>query len=127
MLDYNQIFTSHINRIITEKNITKYEFAELTGISTAFVTALTRGEGNPSLKIMAAIAEGLRIPLPLLLKPVESDEWRAIITISSMNNHKTATPQGYSIIENAILPTHKAHEVEQWSKETKRKLRKSVK
>lgn len=125
MTDYNSIFTNHINRIIAEKNITKQELAAIAGVSAAFITALTRGEGNPTLKTMQAMAQGLRIPLPLLLKPLESDEWQAILSLSShAQAAETDVPMGYGIVEQAVLPAHKVFVVEQWVKETKKKLQK---
>lgn len=125
MADYNSVFTNHINRIIAEKNITKQELAAIAGVSAAFITALTRGEGNPTLKTMQAMAEGLCIPLPLLLKPLESDEWQAILSLSVHKQAPAANlPAGYSIIEKAVLPAHKVFVVEQWVKEAKKKLQK---
>lgn len=123
MPDYNSIFTEHINRIVTERKITKQELATIAGVSAAFITALTRGEGNPTLKTMQAMADGLCIPLPLLLKPLESEEWQAILTLSSHKPVPTAVlPQGYGIIKEAVLPAHKVFVVEQWIKEAKKKI-----
>lgn len=125
MTDYNYIFTNHINRILAEKNITKQELAAIAGVSAAFITALTRGEGNPTLKTMQAMAEGLGIPLPLLLKPLESDEWQTILSLSTHKQAPAASlPAGYSLIEKAVLPAHKVFVVEQWIKEAKKKLQK---
>lgn len=125
MTDYNSIFTNHINRIIAEKNITKQELAAIAGVSAAFITALTRGEGNPTLKTMQAMAQGLRIPLSLLLKPLESDEWQAILSLStSAQASADKLPKGYGIVEQAVLPAHKVFVVEQWVKEAKKNLQK---
>ncbi|CCV01585.1 unnamed protein product [Candidatus Paraburkholderia kirkii UZHbot1] len=45
--------------------MTKHELSEKAGISISFLSDLTNGKANPSLKIMEAIAEALSVPLTL--------------------------------------------------------------
>lgn len=123
MTDYIQIFTDHINRILNEYGLGKRELAEMGGISSAFMTALTRGEANPTLKTMQALAEALGIPLPLLLRPIESDEWQAILSLSVLSKSITpVVPEGYARV-SAILSEKRAEQVKQWERGAKKKLK----
>lgn len=123
MTDYIQIFTDHINRILNEYGLGKSELAEMGGISSAFMTALTRGEANPTLKTMQALAEALGIPLPLLLRPIESDEWQAILSLSALSKSiNPAVPKGYAHV-SAILSEKRAEQVKQWERGAKKKLK----
>ena len=49
-----------------ENSLTIREFAELSGISTALVSQLERGIGNPSLSVLKLICKTLGIPLSAL-------------------------------------------------------------
>ena len=48
-----------INQYRKEKNLTIKEFSELSGISTALVSQLERGIGNPSLSVLRLISRTL--------------------------------------------------------------------
>ncbi len=49
-----------------EHNLSIKEFSEKSGISTALISQLERGIGNPSLSILKAIAAALGVALPSL-------------------------------------------------------------
>ena len=49
-----------------ENSLTIREFAELSGISTALVSQLERGIGNPSLSVLKLICKTLGLPLSAL-------------------------------------------------------------
>lgn len=49
-----------------EKNLTIREFSEISGVSTALVSQLERGIGNPSLSVLKLISGTLGIPLSAL-------------------------------------------------------------
>ena len=55
-----------INQYRKEKNLTIKEFSELSGISTALVSQLERGIGNPSLSVLRLISRTLGISLSSL-------------------------------------------------------------
>lgn len=124
MADYNEIFTMHINRILDERKITKSELAEIGGVSTAFVTALTRGEANPTLKTMQALSEGLGIPLPLLLRPIDAEEWQTILRVISHSRQSEAAtlPPGFEHVKDVVLPAHKAFQVREWCRNTLKRI-----
>lgn len=127
MPDYNEIFTAHINRVLAERRLGKSDLAEMAGVSTAFMTSLTRGEGNPTIKTMQALSEGLGIPLPLLLRPLESEEWQAIMTVSARaHGNEEALPPGFVHVEPTILPQYRAETVQQWAKTAQKKINKQL-
>ena len=64
---HNQIFFTNILRLLDERGMTKNELAAKADISISFLSDLTNGKANPSLKIMEAIAYALETPLPTLL------------------------------------------------------------
>lgn len=49
-----------------ENSLSIKEFSEKSGISTALISQLERGIGNPSLSILRAIAQALGVSLPSL-------------------------------------------------------------
>lgn len=125
-LDYNQIFGSNVVRLLEEMEITKQEFSALAGVSGGFLTELARGSANPTLRTMQTIAEALGVPLPLLLKPLNSDEWQAIIALSQRKPNelkKEEAPEGYGYVEHVLLPLHKVYVISEWEKEAKKSLR----
>jgi len=70
---HNQIFFTNILRLLDERGMTKNELAAKADISVSFLSDLTNGKANPSLKIMEAIAEALETPLPTLLESTDLD------------------------------------------------------
>jgi transcriptional regulator with XRE-family HTH domain len=71
---YNQIFFTNILRLLEERGMTKHDLADQAHISISFLSDLSNGKANPSLKIMAAIAEALETPLPTLLEWTDLDQ-----------------------------------------------------
>lgn len=118
MPDYLQIFCGHINRLIEERGMTRQELAATSGISGAMLTDISRGTANPTLKSMETLAEGLGVPLPLLLKPLESDEWQNILFVMAhqpaVEQAKPHVPQGYELLEQVILPKGKIEIIMEW-------------
>lgn len=64
---YYQVFVTNVLGILRERKIHKQELAALADISCSFISDILNGKGNPSLKRMGAIANGLHVPLPALL------------------------------------------------------------
>ena len=98
-MSYHEIFAAHILRIQEERGLTKQEMGRLGGVSAAFMTDLARGEANPTLKTMEAFSEALGIPLPLLLRPLDSEEWKTILSLSAKQEESVELPPGYGILE----------------------------
>ena len=68
---YIQIFETNILRLLEEHDMTKQELADKADISISFLSDLTHGKANPSLKIMQSIADAFEVPLPYLLESTE--------------------------------------------------------
>lgn len=116
---YNTIFFTNVLRILDELRMTKHELSERSGVSISFLSDLTTGKGNPSLKVMENIARALETPLPVLLEATDLD--RATLDALSGGKALQSLPQGFERV-SAILPSHKAFVVRRWGEETLKKL-----
>ncbi|MTW05909.1 transcriptional regulator [Pseudoduganella ginsengisoli] len=117
---YNQIFFTNILRLLDERKMTKQELSDRAGVSISFLSDLTNGKANPSLKIMEAIADALETSLPVLLELTDLD----CETIAILNGGKPyhGLPKGYQRV-SAILPAHQAFIVSKWDAAARKKLR----
>lgn len=66
-MDYQSILVSNILSRMSELHMTKMDLAKASGLAYVTVSKLLINEFNPSLKVMASIADALQIPLALLL------------------------------------------------------------
>lgn len=119
MPDYTKIFCDNINWIREQRGITRQELAALAGISNALMTDISRGTANPTLKIMETISEGLGIPLPMMFKNMDADEWKAVATMLAVRPAEPPRdiphiPDGYELLEQVVLPHPKADVVKEW-------------
>lgn len=117
---YNQIFFTNILRLLDERKMTKQELSDRAGVSISFLSDLTHGKANPSLKIMEAIADALETSLPVLLEITDLDAE----TIAALTGGKPSVglPKGYERV-SAILPDHQAFIVKKWDAQARKKLR----
>lgn len=115
---YSLIFFTNVLRLLDERKITKYELAEQAEISISFLSDLTNGKANPSLKIMEAIAKALNEPLPSLLETTDLD--RQSIYQLAPSALSGSLPEGYQRV-SAVLTEYQAFTVQQWD-EANRKL-----
>lgn len=90
--DYPAIFSAHIRRLLEERRISQRDFSKMAGLSTAYLTTLLNGTGNPTLKSMQAIASAFALPLPLLLKPMDSDDWKTALAVAQAVRNSPASP-----------------------------------
>ncbi len=119
---YQQIFLTNVLRLMHERNMTKQALAEKAGMSISFLSDLTNGKANPSLKIMAAIAGALEVPLPALLEVVE----RAPAVHDGVGRYKVtrSLPPGMSRVA-AVLTDYQAFSVRQWDEANRKLIAKS--
>jgi transcriptional regulator with XRE-family HTH domain len=117
---YNIIFFTNILRLLDERGMTKHDLSEKAGISISFLSDLTNGKANPSLKIMEAIADALETPLPMLLESTDLD--RHALDAVAGGKAPRSLPQGYERV-CAVLPEHQAFVVKKWGEATRHKLR----
>jgi transcriptional regulator with XRE-family HTH domain len=108
---YGLLFFTNVLRLLKERAITKYELADRAGISISFLSDLTNGKANPSLKIMEAIALALNEPLPALLETTDLD--RQSISLLTADTPPSSLPSGYVRV-SAILTEYQAFTVQQW-------------
>lgn len=115
---YQQIFLTNVLRLLNERSMTKQALAEKAGMSISFLSDLTNGKANPSLKIMAAIANALEVPLPSLLEVAEP----AAAVHENAGSYQVARslPAGMLHVV-AVLTEYQAFSVRQWD-EANRKL-----
>lgn len=99
--------------------MTKNDLAHKAGISVSFLSDLTNGKANPSLKIMAAIANALETPLPALLETTDLD--RATLDILSQGQPRRSLPDGFQRI-TAVLSDFQAYTVSQWEQENQKQM-----
>jgi len=116
---HNNIFFTNVLRLLDELHMTKQELSERSGVSISFLSDLTTGKANPSLKVMEAIAKALETPLSLLLELTDLDE----ATLNALVGGKavSSVPPGYQRV-SVILPDYRAFIVKQWAEEARRKL-----
>lgn len=116
---YKVIFFTNVLRILDERDMTKNELSERSGVSISFLSDLTTGKANPSLKVMEAIASALEMSLPLLLESTDLDQH----TLDALAGGKapSSLPEGYERV-SAVLPEHRAFVVKKWGEETRKKL-----
>lgn len=117
---YNYIFFTNVLRLLDERHMTKKELSERSGVSLSFLSDLTLGKANPSLKIMEDIANSLGVPLPLLLESTDLD--KDALDALAGGKAQQSLPPGYERVA-AVLPAHQAFIVKKWGEVTRRKLR----
>ncbi len=116
---YNYIFFTNVLRILDELHMTKHELSERSGVSISFLSDLTTGKANPSLKVMEAVAKALETPLPVLLESTDLD--KAALDILAGGKAPSSLPPGFEWV-SVILPEHRAFIVKRWGEEAKKKL-----
>lgn len=109
---YNHIFFTNVLRVLAERGMTKLELSEKSGVSISFLSDLTNGKGNPSLKVMEQIANALDVSLPYLLEVTDLDR-AALQELAGHKKTDQGLPAGYERV-TAVLPSHRAFEVHKW-------------
>lgn len=108
---YNQIFFTNVLRLLDTQGLTKFDLAEKAGMSVSFLSDLTNGKANPSLKIMASIADALSVPLPTLLEMTDLDQ--VTLDVLAGGKAQNSLPEGFTRVA-AILNDYQAYTVRQW-------------
>lgn len=119
---YIQIFETNILRLLEEHGLTKQELAEKADISISFLSDLTHGKANPSLKIMESIANAFEVPLPYMLESTELTREQLAELGENSAPSKSSVPAGYERV-SAILPEFQAFQVKQWAEAALKRLR----
>jgi len=117
---YDYIFFTNVLRILDERGMTKQELSKRSGVSISFLSDLTSGKANPSLRVMGALAAALEVSLPLLLESTDLDKE----TLDALAGGKAprSLPPGYERV-SVVLPEHQAFIVKKWGESARQKLR----
>jgi transcriptional regulator with XRE-family HTH domain len=109
---YNQIFFTNVLRLLDERGITKNELSDRAGMSVSFLSDLTNGKANPSLKIMESLASALDMPLPQLLETTDlsPEDLDALAGGKALRR----LPEGLVRV-TAVLTEFQAFKVRQWN------------
>jgi transcriptional regulator with XRE-family HTH domain len=67
MRDWKAIVGRNVRRLRQQKGLTQEQLAFEAGIDLTYVGGIERGKRNPSLMVMARIADALSVPLPKLI------------------------------------------------------------
>jgi transcriptional regulator with XRE-family HTH domain len=67
MRDWRAILGKNVRRIRQQRKLTQEQLAFEAQIDLTYMGAIERGKRNPSLLVMARIADALAVPLPKLV------------------------------------------------------------
>jgi transcriptional regulator with XRE-family HTH domain len=67
MRDWKAIVAKNVRKVRQQRKLTQEQLAFAAEIDLTYLGGIERGRRNPSLLVMARIAEALRVPLPKLL------------------------------------------------------------
>jgi transcriptional regulator with XRE-family HTH domain len=67
MRDWRPVLAKNIRRVRRQRKLTQEQLAFEAKIDLTYMGGIERGRRNPSLMVMARIAEALSVPLPKLL------------------------------------------------------------
>ena len=116
---YNQIFFTNVLRLIDELGLTKNELAHKAGISLSFLSDITTGNANPSLKTMQAVADALGTPLPALMEVTDMD--RESLAALANGHRARILPKGFTYV-SAVLTDFQAFTVRRWDRENRERI-----
>ncbi|WP_456293353.1 helix-turn-helix domain-containing protein [Pseudomonas sp. AK106] len=120
---HNAIFFTNVLRLLGERGMTKHELAKLTGVSISVLSDITNGKGNPTLKTLAAIADALETPLPMLLESTDLDSKE--LDDAAGTHILPSLPRGYCRT-CATLTLHQAFQVRKWHEVNTAKIRENI-
>lgn len=116
---HNQIFFTNVLRLLDEQGMTKTELADRADISVSFLSDLTNGKANPSLKVMEAIADALQASLPALLEITDLDDETLAALAGAAP--RSSLPRGYVRV-SVILTEFQAFTVKQWDEANRKNM-----
>jgi transcriptional regulator with XRE-family HTH domain len=123
-MDYSRIFRVNLEKRMVALALTKQVLAKRADVSVSFVSDISNGTANPSLKTMAALSGALNVPLPLMLLDPDGPIWNFLNSwdTAATFNSRSVKP-GFEEV-HAVLPAVKAFTVKKWVEEARVKKRK---
>lgn len=110
MVNYNSIFSLNLRKLLALENMSQAELAIRANISKTTVNLILNKKYNPSLELMAVIAEVLSVPLSTLL----TDNDDSIFCIKKdLDNGK--------VLITATVNKLQAFQIEKWHNVTVKK------
>lgn len=123
-MSYHRIFFTNVLYMASLRGMSHQDLAEKANLSASLMSGITRGQGNPTLETMVAIASALGAPLSYLLEHHDLDADSFALFEDDCNNIDTdSLPSGYEKI-TVILSNRRAFLVKQWNAETLKALAK---
>lgn len=122
---YNYIFLTNVLRVQQELGISKEELAAKAGVSNSFLSDITNGNGNPSLRIMEAIASALDTPLPTLLELTDLD--KESLNELAGGSFSSSLPPGFTRLSAILKTGYEVMQVKEWHHKNLDQLRKKHK
>lgn len=117
---YHDIFFTNVLRVLDERKMSRKELADRAGISSAFISDVAKGRGNPSLRTMEAISIALDIPLPILLDTTDLD--REALNELAGGKAPRSLPSGYQRV-CAVMTDYQAFLALQWDQANRKKIK----
>ena len=102
---YTDIYCKNLKDILIGRELKNSDLSRMTGISNSFLSDITHGKANPSLRMMEQIANALQLPLECFL----------------VKNPPIRIPSGYRW-ESALLTKYQAYRVRLEHAESMRKF-----
>lgn len=106
---YKKIFLTNVMTALAARHMTRRDLSIKSGVSASFLSDMTSGKANPSLRVMEAISQALEIPLPALLEPTDL----------GLLAHKL--PDGYQRVA-LVLPDVQAFVAKSWAEDARKKV-----
>jgi transcriptional regulator with XRE-family HTH domain len=100
-----QILAANVLRRLEELELTRQQLSQRSGVSISFLSELTAGRANPSVRVLEALAEALEMSVPGLLTELEP------------------LPPGYEHV-SVVLPKERTAAVQRWAAEAEGRIRK---
>lgn len=116
MLEY-LIFLTNVLQCLEEQGKSKHDLSRDSGVSVSFISDLTTGRGNPSLKVMAKIAAALNTPLPLLLE--RCDLLPDAQELLAGHKPVQSLPQGFQRV-SLVLTDYQAFVAKKWAQDARK-------
>lgn len=119
MLEY-LIFLTNVLQCLEEQGKSKHDLSRDSGVSVSFISDLTTGQGNPSLKVMAKIAAALEVPLAFLLE--RCDLPPAAQELLAEHKPLSSVPQGFQRV-SLVLTDYQAFVARKWAQDARKMMR----
>jgi transcriptional regulator with XRE-family HTH domain len=117
---YNVILFTNILRLLQERKMTKEHLSHASGVSISFISDLTTGKANPSLRTLERIAAALETTVPSLLETVDlpPDDLDTL----TQGRWKSSLPGGLVRV-SAIVTEPQAFQIRRWDHSARQRLR----